>query len=269
MTKYKRVFIFLVILSLSFFHFLPSNDVHAQTGPGSGTVADYAGTWILEGMTVEDSFWTLDLTADGNYKLHNKYQSYEGKVEFLAAGDDLPPAMILELDPENGIEMFLICTPNTLVDFTQQGLTFVRPGSETTAENENLDITGEFIGDWLFTGVTIYHPAMTMEMSADEIFSLESAGSFRWLINLKDGIVTYTGIRGTSEAASAPVARYRNLGPGSFKYKNPIQNDALKEIVGRITGDKMVLQPFPVGEDLTILLHFVRFTGTELTGEGN
>lgn len=261
----KKSFAVLAFLIFSFFLFLPPLEARAQ---GSGTIADYAGTWILKDMTVEDTYWTLDITADGNYKLHNQYQSYEGKVDFGPADADSPPIMILDIDPENGIEMFLICTPNTLVDFSQQNLTFVRPGTQTSEEDELVDITGEFIGDWLFTGVTIYHPSATLELSADEVFSSETPGAMRWLINLKDGIVTYTALQGTNEAVSAPIARYRNLGFGTFIYKNPIETTAGSKLIGRISGDTMTLQPSPVGEDLYILFHFVRFTGTELIEGG-
>lgn len=265
----KKAFIFLVILSMVCVLFLSSYEVRAQGSQSSGTVADYAGTWILKDMTVEDTFWTLDIAADGTYQLHNQYQKYEGEVDFGPAADDSPPIMILDIDPDNGIDMFLICTANTLVDFSQQQLTFVRPGSETSLEDELVDITGDFIGDWLFTGVTVYHPSATLELSSDEVFSSETPGAMRWLINLDDGIVTYTALRSSHEAASAPIARYRNLGGGSFMFKNPVQTSEDNKLIGRITGDKMVLQPFPVGEDLYILFHFVRFTGTEPTEGGD
>lgn len=265
----KKTLTILVILFVSFFLFLPSSGVRAQSGKKSGTVADYAGRWILKDMTVEDTYWTLDITADGKYQLHNKYQKYEGEVDFGPAADGSPPSMILDIDPENGIDMFLICTPNTLVDFSQQNLTFVRPGTQTDLEDGLVDITGEFIGDWLFTGLTVYHPSMTLELSADQVFSTETTRAMRWLINLKDGIVTYTALRDSSKAVSAPIARYRDMGRGSFMYKNPIKTTAEMKLVGRVTGDKMALQPFPVGEDLYILFHFVRFTGAEPTAGGD
>lgn len=110
----------LLIFIVSFLIMIPPYKAHAQSGQNGGGIADYASTWILKDMSVEDSYWTLDITADGNYKLHNQYQSYEGKVDFLPADAESPATMILEIDPENGIDMFLICTPNTLVDFSQQ-----------------------------------------------------------------------------------------------------------------------------------------------------
>lgn len=246
----KKSFTFFVILIVACMLLLPPGEAQAQGGQNSGTVADYAGTWILENMTVEDTYWTLDISADGNYRLHNQYQNYEGKIDFGPAEADSPPLMFLDLDPANGIDMVLICTANTLVDFSQQNLTFIRPGSEATGEDVPIDITGDFIGDWLFTGVTVYHPSATLELSADELFSSETPGAMRWLINLKDGLVSYTALRGTSDATSAPIARYRQLAGGVFMYRNPVETTTETKLIGRISGDQMALQPFPVGEDL-------------------
>lgn len=269
----KIVSLILILLVLLFTSTPIQVNANSQPHPAPtcGNQAEYAGKWIIDGKTEQNTNWTLELEEDGKYKLHNEHHSYEGQSSFIPGNNQGSGDMIiLDIDPENGIEITLENTANGLFDVSGQGLVFVRPGNKANIDEfEQLEYypAEKLVGDWKLAFFVMSTDLGNFELTGPEIMQGSETGDTEVIFSLKDGMISQISL---VLEFSVPIARIRWRGRNSFTFKNPIDSHIATYYNGLIYGDNlefMLLVPDPMPEDISAMFFFDRITAVKFTEE--
>lgn len=182
--------------------------------PHSGNIADYAGEWVINGMTSSDTTWKLEITLDGKYVLHNDYQVFDGEVKFTPGKGNVGDTLELSFDPGLGIAVILENMANGLFDVSGQGLIFVRPGNKAEVGDGNdyeYYPAENAVGDWKLTKILGFHYDNLIYVWTPEEFDIPTADPL--ILNFEHGVVSQIH---WSARARIPFAKYRMVGRRSF-----------------------------------------------------
>ncbi len=240
----------------------------------SGEVSAYEGKWIINGKTEEDTNWTLEITADGKYRLHNEYQEFEGDITFTPGkkDTDIPDMLKLDFNPDLNIEIVLMNEAGALIDTSGQGLIFVKPGNK--AEIEEAELLENYprekmVGDWVLDHIAVHAAGFDFKFTNEDIMPYSYTGDTRLILGFEDGIVY-----NVSEVLETriPISRYK--GSGIYIYfENPNKVPCCYQFTGFIFNDKpgdfsssggltLDVTPMPEGApaDMYLMMHFERIT---------
>ncbi|NLZ99994.1 MAG: hypothetical protein GX924_03030 [Clostridiaceae bacterium] len=273
----KAIRFFVVILAI----LLVPLAVQAQPGsqphpdPYSGDLSNYEGKWIINGKTEEDTNWTLEISGD-KYHLHNEYQEFKGDIIFTPGNKDIGRSDILwlDFDPKLGIEIVLENLAGGLIDFSGQGLVFVRPGNyvEFDEDEEWLDYSKEkMVGDWVMDKMWVSLPEYNymMHLTNEDIMAGSITGDTRFILSFDDGIVYQVSEK---LEIRVPITRYRKFGRYAvyFENRNPL-SPYLYEFVASVVPEEwggeyagqMVIDAYPCPTDPVRVI--IYFTFTQIT----
>ncbi len=271
----KTIRVLATILAILFIPLL----VQAQPGqphpdPYSGELSNYQGKWIIDGMTEEDTDWTLEIIGE-RYHITSKETAYQGDIIFTP-GDkdvDLPDTLWLEFGPDDEIEVVLINQAGGLIDVSRQGLFFVKPGNRIAFDEvEDLErySNEDMIGDWVMDKLWLIVPSINFEMflTNADIMPGCITGDERLILSFDDGILYQV-----SEVLESriPITRYRIRGNGVYHFENPkpitpyvskFMAFVLPENSNSAFAGQLVINPYPLPDevDMRIYWAFSRIT---------
>lgn len=253
--------------------------VQAQPGqphpdPYSGKLSNYQGKWIIDGMTEQDTYWTLEIQGD-RYHLYNYYSSYQGDIIFTP-GDkdiDLVDTLWLDFGPDEDIEVVLINQAGGLIDVSGQGLFFAKPGNRIAFDEvEELEHYSkeDMIGDWVMDKLWVILPSFDYQtfLTNEDLMAGNLTGDTRLILSFDDGVLYEV-----SEVLEArfPITSYRIRGNGVYHFENP---DPITPYVSKFMAfvlpknsnspfaGQLVINPYPLPDevDMRIYWTFSRIT---------
>ncbi|MGI6315193.1 MAG: hypothetical protein ACOX17_00685 [Christensenellales bacterium] len=192
--------------------------------PFSGNLENYEGKWIINGKTEEDTNWTLEIYY-GEYFLYNDYQEFSGDVIFTPGFKDfdMPDTLVLDFDPELGVEIILENMAGGLIDVSGQGLVFVRPGNyiefDLDEEYQNYS-KKDMIGDWLFDKMYVFvmDYDFSMVLTNEDVMAGSVTGDKRLILSFEKGILYQVS---EELEIRVPITHYRNRGWRGMYFENP------------------------------------------------